>query len=237
MDDCRKKTFGSALLGIVLIACVTGLLRATAGLWWPVVSVYTGVRLLRRFVFSLAIVLLAPAVWLLRSRLGWSRVHIAIVVVSGLLVGYLLAGLLAGENDVPMSPREHGMMVQLLGVVSSGGKLPGDGALLGTTIAVPDCRAVAGAAAKVRKALVQGLSGGFFNHLVTVGGPDTESVEKVLRRAVRWLPECRRGNIHITIVTPASISDNTRQILREKRFKLQEIRHAFTDKPPKSGLR
>jgi hypothetical protein len=228
MDDTDRRTVWSILLGVVLIACIAGVLRATAALWWPAVSVYTGFRSLRRFLLSLVLTVLAPVVWVLRERLGWSRVHIVVVVMTGLLVCYLVGGLWTGDRDVaPVSPRESLMDAALLRAVPRSRSLPKGRALFGTTIAVPDERAVARATARIREALVHGLSGGFFHHLITVGGPETESVDAALRSAVRWLPKCRRGNIHITILTPSPISDRTRQTLINKGLALDEIEHAF----------
>jgi hypothetical protein len=228
MNDDDKKTVWSTLAALTLVAGVTAVLVATAPYWSLALNVRTGLPGTRIFGFSLIVALIAPMVRVVHNRLGWSRARIAAVVVGGLLLGYLAGGFLAGDEDVgPVSPRERGMALEIQRAVPPGRRLPEGRALFGTAIAVPDEHTVARAAVRIRKALVDGLSGGFFHHLITVGGPDTESVDAALRRAVRRLPKCRRGNIHITIVTPSPISDQTRQTLINKGLALDEIEYTF----------
>lgn len=228
MNGDDKKMVWSTLAGLALVAALTAVLTATAPYWSLALSVRTGLPSTRIFVFPLIVALIAPVVGVVHERLGWSRARIAAVVVGGLLLGYLAGGLLAGDKDVgPVSPRERGMALELQRAVPPGRRLPKGRALFGTAIAVPDQRTVVRATVRIRKALVDGLSGGFFHHLITVGGPDTESVDAALRGAVRRLPKCRRGNIHITVVTPSPISDQTRQTLVNKGLALDEVQHTF----------
>ena len=228
MNDDDKKMVWSTLAGFALVAALTAVLTATAPYWSLALRARTGLSSTRILIYSLIIALLAPLVRVVSERLGWSRARIAAVVVGGLLLGYFAGGLLAGDRDVrPVSPRESLMDAALLRAVPRNRRLPEGRALFGTTIAVSDERAVARATVRIREALVHGLSGGFFHHLITVGGPNTESVDAALRRAVRRLPKCRRGNIHITILTPSPISDQTRQTLINKGLALDEIEHTF----------
>ncbi len=81
----------------------------------------------------------------------------------------------------------------------------------------------------MRSAIIAGLDDRFLHHVITVGGPRADLIDKVCRGAARRLPKVLRGNITIVLVTPEPVSDNTRQVLKDKGLKVIEVEHEFPD--------
>lgn len=225
--------------GVAVIAGVTAWLRATVDGWWPAFDAALAGRLAQRFVWLLIVALVAPLVGLLDWKLGWSRWHLGAVVLAGLLIGYVAGGLLRADSQTPpTSWREHAYRVHLLSVVQP--HMRADeirGGLMAISIPVVDADRAAAATMKLRQAIIEADDLSFLHRFITVGGPDTELVDAVLRKAVRWLPQCRRGNIEIFVVTPSPIPESTVKRLEGKGLKIRHIKHQFPDPLPEEQTR
>lgn len=241
-DSANGTVWRTVLLtlgGVAVIAGATAWLRAAVDWWWPAFDAALGGRLAQRFVWLLAVALVAPLLGLLDWKLGWSRWHLGAVVLAGLLIGYVAGGLLrADSHTAPTSWREHAYRVHLLGVVQPHMRSHEiRGGLMAISIPVVDADRAAAATMKLRQAIVEGDDLSFLHRIITVGGPDTELVDAALRKAVRWLPQSRRGNIEIYVVTPSPIAEGTAKRLEGKGLKIRYVEHQFPDRLAEENVR
>jgi hypothetical protein len=231
--SATKRTILWSAGGVVAIAFVTAWLRATSDLWWPAFSLTLDSPLRGGLAWLLALSWLVALFGFLDRILKWSRPHAAVVVVAGFVIGFLIGTLVRGDTRLlPPSARERAYESRLSRVTARKigfGEVPGG--MMCSPIAVIEEEGVRRAAHRLRCKLVAAYRDGFLNYIIIVGGPDVERVDRVLRRAVRWLPEHRGSIIKIVLVTPEPVPDNTREKLQSKGLKVEQAEY---EPPPAS---
>lgn len=227
MTDAKRRELLMMAVVALVIAVATAAMCATWS-WWHTEPGRWGSH---GYTLGAALVTACALLRLFHRHLEWSLWQYAVVVAAGLAIGFPVGRALAPDMDAgPASSAEYRYMIHLQGVATEHIPLRDiRRGMMGTTIAVVEAARVRSGAARVRNALIAGLDDRFLHHVITVGGPHADLIDKACRGAARRLPKVLRGNITIVLVTPESISDNARQVLKDKGLEVVEVEHEFPD--------
>jgi len=238
MSESGNRMVLLAVVGVLLVACVTAVLRVSWEFWGPMVVSPSDAERKVHFLVLLLIGMLAPLFAVVSRKVDWSARGIGAVVLAGLVIGLVVGTLLTDRAASDrFSPAEHAYMMYLVHATRPHidfNKI--HGGLMSTSIAIVEQDAVSSAAKRLRNAVRKGCDDRLLYHIVTLGGPDAELVEQVLCRAARWLPRYGRSNMQIIVVTPAAVSDRAIAAFTEKGYEVKQAQDQFLNvRPALSG--